>query len=107
MKKAQPTILEPVMAVEITAPEEYMGDIMGDLSSRRGKPQGMEPRGPYQVIKASVPMAEMLEYASTLKAITSDRGSYLMELDRYEEVPAQVREKIVAEAAQAKEEKAG
>jgi elongation factor G len=107
MRKAQPTILEPVMAVEITAPEEYMGDIMGDLSSRRGKPQGMEPRGPYQVIKASVPMAEMLEYASTLKAITSDRGSYLMELDRYEEVPAQVREKIVAEAAQAKEEKAG
>ena len=107
MAKASPTILEPVMAVEITAPEESMGDIMGDLSSRRGKPQGMETQGHYQVIKAQVPMAEMLAYASTLKSLTSDRGSYTMEFIRYEEAPAHVREQIAAEAAKAKEEKAG
>jgi elongation factor G len=107
MAKAAPTILEPVMAVEITAPEECMGDIMGDLSQRRGKPQGMDTQGRYQVIKASVPMAEMLDYASTLKSLTSDRASYHMEFDRYEEAPSHVREKIVAEAARLKEEKAG
>ena len=67
----------------------------------------MQEKGKRQGVVAQVPMAEMLEYASTLKAITSDRGSYLVELDHYDEVPAQVREKIVAEAAQAKEEKAG
>jgi len=103
MDKAGPTILEPVMAVEITAPEENMGDIMGDLSSRRGKPQGMETQGQDQIIKAQVPLAEMLDYASTLKSVTSDRGSYTMEFDHYAEAPANVREKIVAEAAKAKE----
>ena len=74
-----------------------MGDIMGDLSSRRGKPQGMEAQGHYQLIKAQVPMAEMLDYASTLKSLTSDRASYHMEFDHYEEAPAHVREKIIAE----------
>jgi elongation factor G len=106
MEKASPTLLEPVMSVEITAPEEYMGDIMGDLSSRRGKPQGMDAEGDYQVIRAQVPMVEMLSYASTLKAITSDRATYHMEFDHYEEAPAQVREQIIAEAAREKE-KAG
>ncbi|HXV76287.1 MAG TPA: elongation factor G, partial [Candidatus Polarisedimenticolaceae bacterium] len=108
MKQAQPTILEPVMAVEIVVPEENMGDIMGDLSSRRGKPQGMEGHGGNQVIKAQVPMSEMLDYASTLKSLTSDRGSYSMELDHYAEVPAQVQQKIVADYQAAKQqEKAG
>jgi elongation factor G len=108
MEKARPTILEPIMSVEITAPEECMGDIMGDLSSRRGKPQGMEAQPGYQVIKAMVPMAEMLDYASTLKSLTSDRGSYTMEFTQYEEAPAHVRDKIVAAAAEAKKaEKAG
>jgi elongation factor G len=93
------------MAVEITAPEEYMGDIMGDLSQRRGKPQGMDAQGGYQVIKATVPMSDMLQYASTLKSMTSDRGSYHMEFSHYEEVPGHVQDKIVAEAAEAKEEK--
>ncbi len=106
MEKAAPTILEPVMNVEITVPEEYMGDIMGDLSSRRGKPQGMEAMGHDQLIKAQVPLREMLEYASTLKSITSDRGSFHMEFDHYAVAPAGVRKEIIAEAEKAKE-KAG
>jgi elongation factor G len=106
IEQARPTILEPIYSVEITAPEEYMGDIMGDLSSRRGKPQGMESQGHYQVIKASVPLAEMLTYASTLKSITSDRGTYHMEFDHYDEVPAQVQEKIISEHARHKQEEA-
>ncbi len=106
MEEARPTILEPIYAVEITAPEEYMGDIMGDLSSRRGKPQGMDAQGKYQVIRALVPLAEMLTYASTLKSITSDRGTYTMEFDHYEEVPAHIQEKIIAEAAKAKQQEA-
>jgi elongation factor G len=106
MEQARATILEPIYAVEITAPEECMGDIMGDLSSRRGKPQGMETQGHYQVIKAQVPLAEMLTYASTLKSITSDRGTCHMEFDHYDEVPAQIQEKIVAEAARHKQEEA-
>jgi elongation factor G len=104
VKQAQPVLLEPIMQVEITAPEEYMGDIMGDLSSRRGKPQGMEPQGQYQVIKAEVPMAEMLTYASTLKSITSDQGTYHMEFAHYEPVPATVQQQIISEAETAKEQ---
>ena len=106
MEGARPTILEPIYAVEITAPEEFMGDIMGDLSSRRGRPQGMEAQGSSQVIKALVPLAEMLTYASTLKSITSDRGTYHMEFDHYEEAPAHIQEKIVAEAARHRQEEA-
>jgi len=99
VRAARPVLLEPIMHVEITAPEEYMGEIMGNLSSRRGKPQGMESHGSDQVIKAEVPMSEMLTYASTLKSITSDRGSYQMEFHHYEQAPAQVQEHLVAEAA--------
>jgi len=104
LKLAKPVLLEPVMAVEIHAPEEFMGDLMGDLSSHRGKPQGMESDGNHQVIKAVVPMAEMLTFPSRLKSITSDRGTYHMEFDHYEEVPAQVQEAIASEAAKAKEQ---
>jgi elongation factor G len=107
MEKAGPTILEPIMKVEITSPEDCMGDIMGDLSSRRGKPQGMDSQGNYQVIKAMVPMSEMLDYATALKSMTSDRASYSMEFDHYEEAPAQIRDRIVAETQRLKEEKAG
>jgi elongation factor G len=106
MEEARPTILEPICSVEIVAPEEYMGDIMGDLSSRRGKPQGMDAQGTYQVIRAQVPLSEMLTYASTLKSITSDRGTYTMEFDHYEEAPAHIQEKIIADAAKAKQEDA-
>lgn len=96
--QARPVVLEPVMAVEVSAPEECFGDIMGDLSSRRGKVQGMDSQGSTQIIKALVPLAEMLEYAPTLKSMTSDRGSFTMELDHYAEVPAQIQEKLVAAA---------
>jgi elongation factor G len=106
VKQARAILLEPIMAVEIVAPEECMGDVMGDLSSRRGKPQGMEAQGDFQVIKAEVPMAEMLTYDSTLKSITSDRGSYQMDFDHYEPAPAQVQEQIIADAAKAKEREA-
>ncbi|MCP3977944.1 MAG: elongation factor G [bacterium] len=101
MEQAAPTLLEPIMSVEISSPEEYMGDIMADLSSRRGKPQGMDADGDHQVIRAQVPMAEMLNYATTLKSITSDRATYHMEFDHYHEAPAQVRKEIVAEAQKA------
>jgi len=96
--QARPVVLEPVMSVEVSAPEECFGDIMGDLSSRRGKVQGMDSQGSTQIIKALVPLAEMLEYAPTLKSMTSDRGSFTMEVDHYSEVPAQIQEKLVAAA---------
>lgn len=98
MEQASATLLEPIMQVEIYAPEENMGDIMGDLNSRRGRIQGMEASGDNQVIRASVPMAEMLTYESTLRSITGGRGSFHMEFARYEEVPANLREKLIAEA---------
>ena len=88
MGLADPVLLEPIMNVEVTAPEENMGDIMGDLSSRRGRPQGSETVGEVQVIRAQVPLVEMLSYAPQLRSMTAGRGSYTMEFDHYEEVPA-------------------
>ena len=96
--KCRPTILEPIMRVEIAVPDEYAGAVMGDLSSRRGRPQGMEPRGSLQVIKAEVPLSEMLSYDGELTSMTGARGSYHMEMDHYDEVPAHLQEKIVAAA---------
>jgi elongation factor G len=96
--KCRPTILEPIMSVEIAVPDEYAGAVMGDLSSRRGRPQGMEPKGSLQVIKAEVPLAEMLSYDAELTSMTGGRGSYHMEMDHYDEVPAQLQEKIIAAA---------
>jgi elongation factor G len=96
--KCRPTILEPIMSVEIAVPDEYAGPVMGDLSSRRGRPQGMEPKGSLQVIKAEVPLAEMLSYDAELTSMTGGRGSYHMEMDHYDEVPAQLQEKIIAAA---------
>lgn len=104
MSRAVPTLLEPVMSVEITTTEEFMGDIMSDLSSRRGRPQGMDTQGQQQIVKASVPMAEMLDYASVLRRITQGRSSFSMEFAGYEEVPRQLQEKIVAEAKRAEED---
>lgn len=105
MSRAAPTIHEPVMSVEITTTDDFMGDIMSDLSSRRGKPQGMEAKGGHQeVIKAIVPMAEMLDYAPALRSITQGRSSFTMEFSHYEEVPKQIQEKIIAEAKKAAEE---
>jgi elongation factor G len=96
--KCRPTILEPIMSVEIAVPDEYAGAVMGDLSSRRGRPQGMEPKGSLQVIKAEVPLAEMLSYDAELTSMTGGRGSYHMEMDHYDEVPAHLQEKIIAAA---------
>ena len=86
------------MNVAVTAPEENMGDIMGDLSSRRGRPQGSETMGEMHVIKAQVPLAEMLTYAPQLRSMTAGRGSFTLEFDHYEEVPSHLVDKIVAEA---------
>jgi len=97
MEGASPILLEPVMNVEVIAPEENMGDIMGDLSGRRGRPQGSESMGEMHIIRAQVPLAEMLTYAPQLRSMTAGRGSFTIELDHYEEVPAQLVDKIVAE----------
>ncbi|MBA3804649.1 MAG: elongation factor G, partial [Acidobacteria bacterium] len=98
MEKVKPTLLEPVMDVEVSTPQEYSGDIMGDLNSRRGRVQGMEARGNQQVIKAQVPMAEMLDYQSKLNSITAARGSYHMQFSHYDQVPGQIAQKIVEQA---------
>lgn len=98
MEKAGPVLLEPMMKVEITAPQECAGDIMGDLNSRRGRVQGMDAKGNQQVIRALVPQAEMLTYQSTLNSITAARGSYHMEFSHYDEVPTHMAQKVIAEA---------
>jgi len=103
VQDANPILLEPIMKMEITAPEENMGDIMGDLNSRRGRVLGMDSKGKYQVIKASAPMSEVLRYALDLNAITAGRGSFQMEHSHYEELPAQLTEKVIA-AAKAEEQ---
>ena len=104
MAKAAPTLLEPVMQVDINTTEDFMGDIMSDLSSRRGRPQGMEAKGNAQIVKATVPMAEMLTYAPALRSMTQGRSSFTMGFSHYEEVPRQIQEKIIAEAKRAEEE---
>jgi elongation factor G len=96
--KCRPTLLEPIMKVEIAVPDDYAGAVMGDLSSRRGRPQGMEPKGTLQVIKAEVPLAEMLSYDAELTSMTGGRGSHHMEMDHYDEVPGHLQEKIIAAA---------
>ncbi len=101
IEKARPTLLEPVMKVEVVVPQECAGDIMGDLNSRRGRIQGMDTKGNNQIIKAEVPMSEMLTYPQTLNSITSARGSYHMEFSHYDEAPAHISQKIVQEAVAA------
>ncbi|MFI5169811.1 MAG: elongation factor G [Vicinamibacterales bacterium] len=96
--KCRPTILEPIMNVEIAVPDEYAGAVMGDLSSRRGRPQGMEPKGGLQLIKAEVPLSEMLSYDAELTSMTGGRGSYHMEMDHYDEVPGHLQEKVISAA---------
>ena len=105
-EKASPVLLEPIDEVEVRVPEEFMGDVMGDLSSKRGKILGMEADGHYQRIKALVPESEMYKYATHLRAITQGRGTYRMKFDHYEEVPRDQSEKIVAAARAEKEAEA-
>ncbi|HEV2425843.1 MAG TPA: elongation factor G [Terriglobia bacterium] len=98
MEQAKPCLLEPVMNVEITVPENYAGDIMGNLNGRRGRVQGMDSKSGSTVVKAQVPLAEMLSYASDLTSMTQGRGSYAMEYDHYDVVPQQIADKVVAAA---------
>jgi elongation factor G len=98
MEAAGPALLEPIMLVTLSVPESAVGDVIGDLNSRRGRPQGMEPAGLMTEIKAEVPMAEMLTYAPDLRALTGGQGDYTMDFLRYEEVPAHLAQKVVAAA---------
>ncbi len=102
-EQADPVLLEPIMKVTITTPEEFMGDIMGDLNSRRGRVLGMDSAGKNQVINANVPMAEFLSYAPDLRSMTGGRGMFALEFSHYDEVPAQIAEKIVEEANKQRE----
>lgn len=104
MQRARPTILEPMMKVEITTADEFMGDIMSDLAHRRGRPQGMEANGGSNVVSATVPLSEMLNYGQSLRALTQGRSDFHMEFSHYEEVPRPVQEKLIAEAAKRKQE---
>ena len=104
MEVAKPTLLEPIMAVEITVPDEFAGAIMGDLNSRRGRIQGMDNKGGNTLVKAEVPMSEMLTYGTELTAMTQGRGSFHMEMNHYDVVPSAIQEKIVATARAARGE---
>ena len=99
MAKANPVLLEPMMKVEITVPEEYMGDVIGDVNSRRGRMEGMEAVNGAQVIRAYVPLSEMFGYATALRSRTQGRGVYSMVFDHYEEVPKNIQEEIAGKRA--------
>jgi elongation factor G len=103
MENARPVLMEPIMTVSVLVPEDSVGDVIGDLNSRRGRPLGMEPKGSLTEVKAEVPMSEMLSYAPDLRAITGGRGEYTMELARYEDMPSHVAQQVVAQAEQEKE----
>jgi elongation factor G len=95
--QCQPTLLEPIVNIDIEIPDEYMGDVIGDLNSRRGRVLGMDTKGSNQLVKGQVPLAEILTYAADLRSMTSGRGTFMFEHSHYEEVPAQIAEKIIAE----------
>ena len=105
-REAKPVILEPINEIEVTVPEEYMGDVMGDISGRRGKIQGMESEGHFQKIKALVPMSELHKYSTILRSMTQGRGVYKTKFSHYDEMPRELMEKVVAAVEKAKEEAA-
>jgi elongation factor G len=94
-RRAKPVLLEPVFSVEVVTPEEFMGDVIGDLNRRRGRVHGMEPRGNAQVITASVPLSEMFGYATDVRSQTQGRATYTMQFEAYEEVPTNIAQKVV------------
>jgi elongation factor G len=98
-RKASPVLLEPMMSVEVVTPEEFMGDVIGNLSSRRGKVQGMEPRAGAQVVSAEVPLKEMFGYATEMRSMTQGRANYSMQFSQYEAAPSSVSEEITAKSA--------
>ena len=93
--RAGPTLLEPIMACEVVTPDDYMGDVIGDLNRRRGQLQGMEPRVGIQVVTAQVPLAEMFQYSNSLRSATQGRASYTMQFSHYAQVPAQIADEII------------
>jgi elongation factor G len=95
-RKANPVLLEPIMAVEVVTPEVYMGDVIGDLNSRRGRVGGMEQRGNSQVVRAQVPLSEMFGYATDLRSRTQGRATYTMQFHSYQQTPNSVQDEIVA-----------
>ena len=105
VEAASPMLLEPIINVQVKVPEEYMGDVMGDLSGRRGKIQGMEPQGKFNVVNAQIPLAELYRYSTHLRSMTQGRGTHKREFSHYEEVPHDVAQKVIEEAKKEKEEK--
>src|SRR5207302_1621566 len=103
-EKANPVLLEPIMEVEVSVPDETVGAVNGDLNSRRGRLLGMEPRGGMTTIRAEVPMAELLTYSQSLTSLTGGRGDYHMHFLRYEEVPTHIAQKVMADAAKGRDE---
>jgi elongation factor G len=97
MEQAKPVLLEPIMEMEVIMPDDCVGDVIGDINSRRGRVLGVEPQAGSQALKAQVPMAEVLRYAPELRSMTSDRGLFTMEFSHYEEVPSNLTAKILAE----------
>jgi elongation factor G len=96
MQRAKPKLLEPMMAVEVVTPEDFLGDVMGNLNSRRGRVEHLEPSGNAQSIRAKVPLAEMFGYATDLRSMTQGRATFTMQFDRYEDVPASISSDIIA-----------
>ncbi len=105
VEAAAPVLLEPIMNVQVKVPEEFMGDVMGDMSGRRGKIQGMEPQGKFNVVNAQVPLAELYRYSTHLRSMTQGRGAHKREFSHYEEIPRDVAQKVIEEARKEKEEK--
>jgi elongation factor G len=103
-RKANPVLLEPIMSVEVVVPEDFMGEVIGDINSRRGKVLGMETRPAAQAIDARVPFAQMFGYATDLRSLTQGRATYTMQFSHYEPVPAAVAEGIIAKFGDAKKE---
>ena len=101
---AKPILLEPIYNIEVTVPEEFMGDVMGDISSRRGRISGMDSDGHFQIIKAQIPLAELYKYSSNLRSLTSGRGSHRRSFSHYEEVPKEVEQKVIEEYNKSREE---
>jgi len=98
MELCKPVLLEPILNMKVTVPDEYMGDVIGDLNSRRGKVVGVEPKANSQIIRTVVPMSEVLTYSNDLRSMTSDRGLFTSEFSHYEEVPSHLAQKIISEA---------
>ena len=103
-KAARPYLLEPILNVEVIIPDEFLGDVMGDLNSRRGRIMGVDPKGHLKVIRAQAPQAEMYKYSTTLRSLTQGRGTHSREFSHYDEVPPDISQKIIAEAEKKKKE---